>query len=157
MPFKLREANEEEEEGQDETEQPVVAQAPAQGSTAPKPSGINDLLGLDTIAPSTPSQPAPAQPQVKPASLLEAEFFTSSAAPVLHFLNFFSNSNQVAQKEVILPAANGGGMELRGGFLRRNNQVVLELTIANQGSQQPITQIAMQFNKNRLDIFSFLS
>jgi len=51
------------------------------------------------------------------------------------------------QKEIVLPAMQGNGMQLAGAFIRSNNQLVLELNFSNQ-TTNPMGEFAIQFNKN---------
>ncbi|KAH3761626.1 AP-1 complex subunit beta-1 [Pelomyxa schiedti] len=145
-PFKLHEDDDEEQEYDTTPEQPVVTQGtgttPSTGSsttttqTAPVSGAksVLDLLDLGTT--STPSTPTPVtQVPPKSTSLLENEFFSQAAQPVV-------------VKEVILPAAKAGGMELKGAFTRRDKQVFLDLTVVNVSSTVAISQLAVQFNKN---------
>lgn len=43
---------------------------------------------------------------------------------------------------------NAKGLEVTGTFSRKNNQVVMEMTITNR-AMQPMSGFAIQFNKNR--------
>jgi hypothetical protein len=50
-----------------------------------------------------------------------------------------------------LPASKGKGLEVSGTFSRRNNQIVMELTINNK-AMQAMGGFAIQFNKNSFGI-----
>eukprot|EP01105_Mastigella_eilhardi_P011217 TRINITY_DN2595_c0_g1_i1.p1 TRINITY_DN2595_c0_g1~~TRINITY_DN2595_c0_g1_i1.p1 ORF type:complete len:899 (-),score=327.34 TRINITY_DN2595_c0_g1_i1:108-2804(-) len=136
--FKIQE--EEEEEDQYDVQQ--EGQSPAPAGTSPAPvggaggrGGLIDLLGMDAGA------AAPAVPTATPAAPanMEAQFFTQS-------------TQQTAQKDIVLPAENGAGMELRGAFMRRQGQLFLDMTVSNRASQVPISQVAVQFNKNSFGV-----
>jgi len=51
------------------------------------------------------------------------------------------------QKEIVLPAMQGNGMQLTGAFVRSGGQMFLELNFSNQTSN-PMGEFAIQFNKN---------
>lgn len=50
--------------------------------------------------------------------------------------------------KVWIPAAKGKGLEVTGTFIRKNNQVIMDLTFSNK-AMQPMAGFAIQFNKNR--------
>ncbi|XP_063395902.1 AP-1 complex subunit beta-1-like isoform X1 [Mytilus trossulus] len=50
-------------------------------------------------------------------------------------------------QEVWIPAAKGKGLEVTGTFIRKNKQVIMDLTFSNK-AMQPMAGFAIQFNKN---------
>lgn len=53
----------------------------------------------------------------------------------------------VPPQEVWLPASKGKGLEITGTFIRKNKQIIMDLTFANR-AMQPMAGFAIQFNKN---------
>lgn len=53
----------------------------------------------------------------------------------------------VPPQEVWLPASKGKGLEITGTFIRKNKQIIMDLTFANK-AMQPMAGFAIQFNKN---------
>lgn len=64
-------------------------------------------------------------------------------------LDFFGSPQQTptVQKEIVLPAQKGQGMQIAGAFIRKDNKPVLELTFSNH-TNSPMSGFAIQFNKN---------
>ncbi len=54
---------------------------------------------------------------------------------------------------MVLGADKGYGLQISAGFVRKDGQIVLELTLFNQ-SVAPINQVAILFNKNRYIVVS---
>jgi len=98
-------------------------------------ASIFDLEGLDQ---SLPTSPSPGGPPKGPVNLLDELEFFSSPQPA---------SPQVTQKELVLPADRGAGMQVTGAFIRKDGQPHLDLTFTNQTGAQ-MTNLAIQFNKN---------
>ena len=48
----------------------------------------------------------------------------------------------------MLDASHGKGLDITGTFARRNGMISLEMTFTNR-ALQPMTDFAIQFNKNR--------
>ena len=60
----------------------------------------------------------------------------------------YSNTNTFAlPKESWLPAQKGKGLEILGTFVRRNNQIIMEIDFANK-ALQPMSDFALQVNRN---------
>jgi AP-1 complex subunit beta-1 len=51
-------------------------------------------------------------------------------------------------EQVWLTAVKGKGLEILGTFSRKNNQVIMELTLNNK-AMQAMSGFAIQLNKNR--------
>ena len=62
-------------------------------------------------------------------------------------LNLSGDTVYVPPKQMVLQAASAKGLEISGTFARRSGQMTMELTIVNR-SLQPLTDFAIQFNKN---------
>lgn len=54
----------------------------------------------------------------------------------------------VLPSAVWLPAAKGAGLEIAGTFARRDGAMKMDLTFTNAESPVPISDVALQFNKN---------
>eukprot|EP00052_Salpingoeca_macrocollata_P004250 m.40245 g.40245 ORF g.40245 m.40245 type:complete len:885 (+) comp14094_c0_seq1:109-2763(+) len=54
----------------------------------------------------------------------------------------------VPAKEVWISESKGQGMELQGSFARRGGQMFMELTFSNRSGSGPMSEFAIQFNKN---------
>jgi AP-1 complex subunit beta-1 len=95
------------------------------------PKNLLDLDILSEALPSNDSRPV------------------SSGNPMddLSFLNSVSPSSVQVEKEVVLPAERGQGMQVAGAFSRRQGVPYLDLSISNR-AQAPLSQFAIKFNVN---------
>jgi AP-1 complex subunit beta-1 len=92
--------------------------SPTAGS--PRPVPVNDLLGdLMGLDVSSDGGPGPESPAFR-------------ATPT---------------KPVLLQAANAQGLQISGQMVRRNGQILYDLTFENQGTV-PLDGFMIQFNKN---------
>ena len=62
-------------------------------------------------------------------------------------ISYSNQSTFSAPKEVWLPAQKGKGLEISGTFVRRNNQIIMEMDFANK-ALQPMNDFALQVNRN---------
>lgn len=163
--------DDEEEEAGERTPSPppqqaAGASAPAQGTAPAAPAtGQKSIIDLDFLG----GTPAPAAPAAAPASsaaaldvllgvpAVPAAAAVRPAAPAVPDLFGSIPAMPVApaaavvQKELLLPAEKGAGMELRGTFVRQNRQLFMDLTCTNKGPAA-LSQFAMQFNKNSFNL-----
>ena len=58
-----------------------------------------------------------------------------------------SVTNFIAPKKLVLSANAAKGMEVQATFARRQGQMMMDLTVTNR-ALQPISDFALQFNKN---------
>jgi AP-1 complex subunit beta-1 len=97
---------------------PAMGLSPTAGS--PRPVPVNDLLGdLMGLDVSSDGGPGPESPAIR-------------ATPT---------------KPVLLQAANAQGLQISGQMVRRNGQILYDLTFENQGTV-PLDGFMIQFNKN---------
>lgn len=122
---------------------PVVPAAQPGGTLDLLSGGLDSLLGgggADVAAAPAPGV-APATGATSSAGLLGDIFgIPSTATPVYS-----------VPKQVWLPANRGKGMEIHGTFNRRNGIITMDMTIHNK-AMQPITNFAIQLNKNSFGI-----
>ncbi|XP_050695182.1 AP-1 complex subunit beta-1-like [Eriocheir sinensis] len=122
---------------------PVVPAAQPGGTLDLLSGGLDSLLGgggADVAAAPAPGV-APAAGATSSAGLLGDIFgIPSTATPVYS-----------VPKQVWLPANRGKGMEIHGTFNRRNGIITMDMTIHNK-AMQPITNFAIQLNKNSFGI-----
>jgi len=112
--------------------------APAAPTSSVAPLDV--LLGLGTPATATTTTPVAPAPAVVDLFGGAAPAVAPAAMPPI-----------TVQKEVLLPAERGAGMELRGTFVRRDGQLWMDLTCVNRGTVA-LSQFAMQFNKNSFSL-----
>jgi hypothetical protein len=118
---------------------------------APKRQQVANLLDLDDADPSpvhssaTVPSPAPASNQLQvqsPHGNTQADLLALSTS----MLNI-AESNYVPPKQIFMQASAAKGMEISGTFARRNGEMSMDITITNR-AMQPISDFAIQFNKN---------
>jgi AP-1 complex subunit beta-1 len=137
------EGEEEEEPEYERDDSAASATAPAAAAAAPPASSQQtqtrqaslidlDILGGPVPAAAPAAVSVPKNPMEALASLVGVSA-AEAAAP--------------AQKEVMLTAERGAGMELRGAFVRSDRQVCMLMSCTNRGAVA-LSQFAMQFNKN---------
>lgn len=98
-----------------------------------KASSIFDMEDVEKELPKTSS----------PKSLIDDfDFFGSPSVP----------TTTTIQKEIILPADKGQGMQISGAFVRKNGNTYFDLTFSNL-SPAPQSSFAIQFNKNSFGLF----
>lgn len=107
-------------------------------SMAPQASGgLLDLLGdgLDTLIGGVP-----------PAAGVDTGL-GSGLGGLGDIFGLAQSPSYIPPQETWLTAVKGKGLEVSGTFARRNNGVVMELTLTNKALQQ-MSGFAIQFNKN---------
>lgn len=127
-----------------------------------KPTATYNLLDLDLSEPvPSPSMPVyGAPPTASPATVLASQFDqlgldrNTSAKDLMNIgLGVISTDLLcIRPKEVYLQASSSKGLELHGCLSRRNNQMGIEFTFFNR-SLQPLSEFAVQLNKNRYVYF----
>jgi hypothetical protein len=95
---------------------------------------IENLLDLDFGAPSTSTASSPA--------------FDKKNSLVMDLLSMdLEPMASLTKQEIFLTAENAQGLDLRGNFTNRNEQLFLDLTFKNQSASE-MSQFAIQFNVN---------
>eukprot|EP01116_Phalansterium_solitarium_P013980 TRINITY_DN3145_c0_g2_i1.p1 TRINITY_DN3145_c0_g2~~TRINITY_DN3145_c0_g2_i1.p1 ORF type:complete len:907 (-),score=445.47 TRINITY_DN3145_c0_g2_i1:185-2905(-) len=120
----------------EDAEQPELR--PASGS-------IFDLDSLDaSLGASSPSVPAANAKPATSANLLDDDIFaiSSPAAPAA-----VVQQQQAVVRELVLPAAKAGGLQVSTGWTRRNGLPAIDMRLENLSSV-PMSGFALQFNKN---------
>ncbi|KAK4318904.1 hypothetical protein Pmani_010117 [Petrolisthes manimaculis] len=124
---------------------------PAPVAPAAQPAftgGTLDLLGggLDSLLGGGGGE-------IAPAAAPAAANNTTSAGLLGDIFGMASGGAAVytPPKQVWLPANRGKGMEIHGTFARRGGVITMEMTLHNK-AMQPISQFAIQLNKNSFGI-----
>lgn len=109
---------------------PTLVSTPAAPPTSSAP--VNLLDDLDFLSGTTNSPVPNAVPQQTQS------FMPPPSSAELSF---------VPQTQTWIASPKGKGLELSGTFKRKNGMILMEMTFANKGAQ-PLTNFAIQFNKN---------
>lgn len=134
-------AEKEDDEDGGEVEQVDLAVAPAQEDT------MDDILGLGDAKPTqTTTQPTkPAPPKQQDSGLLDMDDFLGggNTAPAPKPVA----ATAPVKKNLLLPAAKGNGLAIYGAVVRKQGQILYDLTLENQGTVA-LNGFAAKFNKN---------
>ena len=117
---------------------------------------INMDYGEESQTP-VQSQPVSSNNPLGDFDLFGAKNSNQSSSSVL-FSQLSLEQKLVLPKQVLLTAQSSKGFEVHGTFARRGGNILLEMTLFNR-AMQPMSDIAMQFNKNRFvfSLFFFFS
>ncbi|XP_052073293.1 AP-1 complex subunit beta-1-like isoform X2 [Mytilus californianus] len=125
---------------------------------------IGDLLDMDLGGPSMAQQQqmfgGPSQTPVQTSGAMDLlgeglDSLLGGPAPagdgglggLGDIFGMSQSQSYVPPQEVWIPAAKGKGLEVTGTFIRKNKQVIMDLTFSNK-AMQPMAGFAIQFNKN---------
>lgn len=163
--------------GKSDTEEQAATSASEESVQAPAPQIIpshdalvTDLLGLDITPAPNPYQPAApvaVAPIMDPFGGLDSLLGGPTGVPAATttvpgasvpqsdslgglgdiFSMSMSPGTYVSPKQLYLESTKAKGLELRGTFQRRKNQVMFDITLTNR-AMQAMSGFAIQFNKN---------
>ena len=105
-------------------------------TTSPTQTPKN-IFDLDLLGESLPSSGPSSTSSGTPGNMMDD----------LDFLNSVATPSVQVEKELVLPAERGAGMQIAASFARRQGTAYLDLTITNRGNQ-PINGFAIKFNVN---------
>ncbi|CAC5413440.1 AP1B1 [Mytilus coruscus] len=125
---------------------------------------IGDLLDMDLGGPSMAQQQqmfgGPSQTPVQTSGAMDLlgeglDSLLGGPAPagdgglggLGDIFGMSQSQSYVPPQEVWIPAAKGKGLEVTGTFIRKNKQIIMDLTFSNK-AMQPMAGFAIQFNKN---------
>jgi len=104
---------------------------------------INTQTSMPNTTTSLPMNP----PTTSSGNLLDDLFGDLNLTTGVSGISFSATNTFALPKEVWLSAQKGKGLEVSGTFVRRNNQITMEMDFTNK-ALQPMNDFALQVNRN---------